>query len=309
MKMRTCDVAIVGAGPAGLSAALYAARALLKAVVVEKEVVGGLITTTTEVDNYPGSAPGATGISITDRMREQAEEAGAEFILDTIGSLEASGSGFTAKLDYSEEIYARAAIIATGTFSRLLGIPGEKELRGRGVSYCATCDAGFFRNKRVAVIGGGDTAIKEAAYLAKFASEVSIVHRRDQLRASAAVQRHIEGNPKIRFLMDKTILSIDGEAKVSGFTAKDNKTGETERYSMDGVFIFAGMAPYSANFSNLVETDPDGYIITNEKMQTSTRGLYAAGDVRKKPLRQVITAVSDGAVAGVEAEKFLSGLE
>jgi len=305
--MEEYDVAIVGGGPGGLAAALYASRALLRTVLIEKEAVGGLIAETTDIENYPGAPAGTTGISLGERIEEQAKEAGTAFIIDKVSKIEPSEGGFLLYLDYLKgDLFAKAVILAAGTTHRLIGIPGEKEFRGRGVSYCATCDAGFFKGKKVAVIGGGDTAIKEALYLTKFASEVTIVHRRDELRASAAVTRHLEGNEKIKMMMDVTILSIEGNLKVEGFTVKDNKTGQVFTQEVDGVFIFAGQAPNSEAFQGLVDVDESGFIVSNEKMETSVAGIYAVGDIRTTPLRQAITAAADGAIAGTQAEKYLS---
>jgi thioredoxin reductase (NADPH) len=306
--LKEYDVAILGAGPAGLAAALYTSRSLLKTIVIEHEAVGGLIITTDIVDNYPGAEVGSTGYSIAERMREQAQEAGAEIAMASAKSVQALENGLMTALSIGEDILSKAVIIATGTKHRMLGVPGETDFRGKGVSYCATCDAGFFKNKKVAVIGGGDTALKEAVYLAKFASEIVIVHRRDALRASVSVSKHASQNPKISFMMDYAVKSINGDSRVSSITLEHNQTGIAEELAVDGVFIFAGQQPNSDIFQDIVDTDESGYIITDEKMQTSASGIFAAGDVRATPLRQAITAAADGAIAAYTAEQLISDI-
>ena len=303
------DVIIIGGGPAGLSAALYASRALLKTVVFEKNIIGGLITQTTEIENYPGSEENATGYSITEKMHKQAIKSGAEFIFDEIVCIEKKDDNyFYLKTVLEIEYCSKTVIIASGTVPRLLGVEGEKEFRGRGVSYCATCDAGFFKNKIVAVIGGGDTAIKEADYLTKFASDVMVFHRRDELRASVAVKEKIQSNSKIKIYYNSILEKIVGSNKVEAIEIKNVQNSEIQTIPADGVFIFAGYIPETKLFENMIEKNNDGYIITDENMHTKTEGLYAAGDIRDKALKQVITAASDGAIAAVEAEKYIMTL-
>jgi thioredoxin reductase (NADPH) len=300
------DMIIIGAGPAGLSAALYASRAMLKTLIIEKGIVGGLITTTTEVDNYPGSEAGATGTTITTRMYEQCTSAGAVLEYDEISQIDITSNGFALKGLSGTAYEAKVVAYAAGSYPRMLGVKGEEEFRGRGVSYCATCDAGFFKGKHVAVVGGGDSALKEAEYLTKFASKVTILHRRDEFRANKALVERILSNDSISVLYDSIVDEIYGEMSVTGIRIHDLKTNELYPYEIDGIFIFAG---YQANvdlIKDFVELDQNGSVITDENMKTSQPGLYAIGDVRRKPLRQVITAAADGAICGVEAEKYLS---
>ena len=301
------DVIIIGAGAAGLSAGLYASRSLLSTLVIEKEVMGGLITTTSEIENYPGSIEGETGISLTQRMHKQAAKYGTEFSFDEISKIEKENNIF--KLyGFNDKIYeTRSVVIATGSKPRLLGIDGEQKFRGRGVSYCATCDAGFFRDKHVAVIGGGDTAVKEANYLTKFCSKVTLIHRRDEFRASKAVLNEAKNNDKLEYLMETIPNAIEGEMKVTHLSLKSK--GEDIVLDVDGVFIFAGYTPNTSFVDNLLELDKDGYIIANEKMETSMPGVYVAGDVRNTVLRQVITASADGAIAATCLEEYLNELK
>ena len=300
------DVIIIGAGPAGLSAALYAARATLSVLIIEKSIVGGLITTTTEIENYPGSEEGSTGTSITTRMHEQAVDAGAVLEYDEIEDFAQEDNIFTLKGMTGTTYQSSSVIIASGTYPRLLGVKGEEEFRGRGVSYCATCDAGFFKEKHVAVVGGGDSALKEAEYLTKFASKVTLIHRRDAFRAGQLLVDRITANKKIQIFYDSVVEEIKGEMKVNSIAIKNVKSEQVQDYLLDGIFIFAGYKPNTEIFSDIVQINDSGYIITNEKMETSIPGLYAAGDIREKTLRQVITAASDGAIAGVQVEKYLS---
>ena len=304
--MEKYDVAIIGAGPAGLSAALYCARAQLKTLVFEKNVVGGLITQTEEIENYPGSNFGSTGFSLTQQMFEQAEAAGAEFAYEEICSLEKNGDTFVLKTSLENEYEARCIIIAGGTLPRLLGIKGEKEFRGRGVSYCATCDAGFFRGKTVGVVGGGDTAVKEADYLSRFADKVIVFHRRDAFRASKVVAAKVDSNSKVQTRYNTVVEEIYGNFTVEGVHTRNTVTGDNEDISLDGVFVFAGYIPNTELYKELLILDGNGNIITDNEMHTSCKGIFAAGDIRNTTLRQVITAASDGAVAAVYAEKFLS---
>ena len=300
------DVIIMGAGPAGLSAALYAARAALSVLIIEKSVVGGLITTTTEIENYPGSEEGSTGTSLTTRMHNQAISAGAVLEYDEIEEIEQKDDVFMLKGMTGTIYQSSTVIIATGTYPRLLGVKGEEEFRGRGVSYCATCDAGFFKEKHVAVVGGGDSALKEAEYLTKFASKVTVIHRRDTFRAGQLLVDRITSNEKIQIIYDSIVEEIKGETKVNSIIIKNVKNEKKQDYPLDGIFIFAGYKPNTEIFANMLQLNENGYILTNEKMETSAPGIFAAGDIREKTLRQVITAASDGAIAGVQVEKYLS---
>lgn len=304
------DVIIVGAGPAGLSAGLYAARAKMNTLLFEKSKVGGQIATTDEVANYPGAAPGSTGPSLVTRMLEQCHNFGVELKKEVITSIKKEENLFVVTSD-KETYYARAVIAAPGVQPRLLGVPGEKEFTGKGVAYCATCDADFFTDLEVFVIGGGDSAVEEAIYLTKFARKVTIVHRRDQLAAAKSIQEKAFKNEKISFLWDTVVTEIKGEGIVESIVFKNVKTEEIHEYHANeadgtfGVFVFIGFIPQTELFKGLVEMNEAGFIITNDEMKTSMEGLFAAGDCRVKGLKQLVTAVADGAVAAVQAEKYI----
>ncbi|WP_053956674.1 thioredoxin-disulfide reductase [Inediibacterium massiliense] len=304
------DVIIIGAGPAGLSAGLYAARAKMKTLILEKERVGGQIVTTNEVANYPGSIKDATGPSLVARMVEQAEEFGVERKKDTVIDVD-----FTQKIKVIKgelgEYHAKAVIIASGAKPKLIGCPGEKELTGKGVSYCATCDADFFTDLEVFVVGGGDSAVEEALYLTKFARKVTIVHRRDELRAAKSIQEKAFKNSKIEFMWDTGIEEIKGDGIVESVVFKNKKTGEVTQYHANeedgtfGIFPFVGYQPLSEVYKDKIQMNEAGYIITDVEMKTNIAGVFAAGDIREKSLRQVVTATADGALAAVNAEKYI----
>jgi len=304
------DVVIIGAGPAGLAAGLYASRARLKTLIVEKEKAGGQIVTTAEVANYPGSIENATGPTLVNRMVEQAEEFGAEKVIDTIKEVELEGKIKVLKGEKGE-YQAKTVIIATGANPRKIGCPGEEELTGRGVSYCATCDAAFFEDMEVYVVGGGDTAVEEGMYLTKFARKVTIIHRRDELRAAKSIQEKAFNNDKIEFMWDTVVEEIKGDGIVESMVVRNVKTGETTEIVADeedgtfGIFPFIGFIPATGLFEGKVELE-DGYIVTDEDMKTNIPGVFAAGDVRVKSLRQVVTATADGAIAAVQAEKYIN---
>ncbi len=299
------DIIIIGGGPAGLSAGLYGARSRAKTLILEKGKWGGQAATTEELENYPGSIEQPTGPEITARMKRQAEEFGAETRAETVTKLELDGKIKRVITD-SAEYQAKTVIIATGAKPRLLGCPGELELRGKGVSYCATCDADFFTDLRVVVVGGGDSAIQEAIYLTKFAEKVTVIHRRDELRAAKSIQERAFANPKIDFIWDSVVTEIKGDGIVESVVVKNVKTNEIKEVQTDGVFMFVGYDPVSDLVKGLVDMDEKGYIITDENMSTSVEGVFAAGDVRVKSLRQVVTAASDGAIAAVRAEHYIS---
>ena len=287
------DVIILGAGPAGLSAGLYAGRSRLDTLIIEKGQAGGQIINTDEIENYPGQiVEGETGVSLVRRMYEQTEQFGAEGEKDTY--------------------QAKNIIIATGAYARPIGCKGEQEYKGRGISYCATCDANFFTDLEVYVAGGGDAAVEEALYLTKFARKVTIIHRRDELRAAKSIQEKAFANPKITFLWDSVVEEVGGDGLLQTMTVKNVKTGELTKIEADqkdglfGLFGFIGMIPNTGVFADKVETDDKGYIKTDEDMHTNIPGVYAAGDVRVKSLRQVVTAVADGAIAAVQVERSMS---
>lgn len=304
------DVVIIGSGPAGLSAALYAGRARLKTLVIEKERTGGQIVTTDEVANYPGSIRNATGPSLIARMVEQVEEFGAERISDTITEVELDGKIKVLKGEKGE-YRAKTVIVATGAKPRQLNCPGEKEFTGKGVSYCATCDADFFTDFDVYVIGGGDSAVEEAIYLTKFARKVTIIHRRDQLRAAKSIQEKAFKNDKIDFIWNSEVKEIKGDGIVESMIIRNRVTGEeteiraNEEDGTFGIFVFIGYMPQTDLFKGILDMDDRGYLLTDEDMRTNIEGVFAAGDCRKKSLRQVVTACADGAIAATQAEKYI----
>jgi len=306
------DLIIIGAGPAGLSAALYAGRSRLKTLIVEKEKDGGQIVITSEIENYPGGVEHETGPSLTARMSAQAARFGAEKVYDDIIDVSLGGEIKILKGN-KNEYRGRAVIAATGANPRLIGCPGEKEFTGKGVSYCATCDAAFFEDFEVYVIGGGDSAVEEAIYLTKFARRVTIVHRRDELRAVKSIQERAFGNPKIDFMWDSVVTELKGDGILNSMVVKNTKTGETREVTADvedgtfGLFVFIGFVPHSALFDGKLDME-NGYVVTDDDMKTNIPGVFAAGDVRAKSLRQVITAAADGAIAATQAEKYLGGL-
>lgn len=307
------DVVIIGAGPAGLAAGLYASRARLKTLILEKEKAGGQIVTTDEVANYPGSVENASGPSLIARMVDQVDEFGAEKKLDTIKEIELEGETKVLKGEKGE-YKAKTVIIATGANPRPIGCPGEKELTGRGVSYCATCDAAFFEDMEVFVVGGGDTAVEEAMYLTKFARKVTVIHRRDELRAAKSIQEKAFNNEKMNFMWDSVVEEIKGDGIVESMVVKNVKTGETTEIHADeedgtfGIFVFVGFIPATKLFEGTI-TMEGGYIKTDADMKTNIPGVFAAGDCRVKSLRQVVTATADGAIAAVQAGKHIDVLE
>lgn len=304
------DLIIIGAGPAGLSAGLYGARAKLNVLIVEKEKSGGQIVMTEEVANYPGSIENASGPSLTARMVQQADAFGAERTLDTITEVQIDGKIKVLKGE-KRNYKAKAVIIATGAKSKPIGCPGEKEFTGKGVSYCATCDADFFTDLEVFVVGGGDAAVEEAMYLTKFARKVTIIHRRDKLRAAKSIQEKAFKNSKIQFLWNAAVKEIKGDGVVQSMIVKNTITGEEKEIFADeddgtfGIFVFIGYNPVTQLFEGILDMER-GYIKTDENMKTNIPGVFAAGDCRVKLLRQVVTATSDGAIAAVEAEKYIA---
>lgn len=306
------DVIILGAGPGGLAAGLYAGRSRLSTLVIEKGQDGGQIAITDDIENYPGQmVEGESGPSLIARMTQQVEKFGAERVSDTINEVDFSGEIKilrSAKAEYQ----AKNVIVATGAYARPIGCKGEAEFRGKGVSYCATCDANFFEDLEVYVVGGGDSAVEEAMYLTKFARKVTIIHRRDELRAAKSIQEKAFANPKIEFFWDTVVEELYGDDILQGMIVKNVKTGETRKVEADeedgmfGVFGFIGTVPHSKLFEGILDMDERGYIITDENMHTNIPNVYAVGDVRVKSLRQVVTAAADGAIAAVQVERSLS---
>jgi thioredoxin reductase (NADPH) len=302
------DVVIVGAGPAGLTAGAYAARAGLDAVILERASPGGQAVITDLIENYPGFPEGISGFELAERMRSQAEAFGAEIETAEVVKIEDDGAGEDriVRMAAGSAVSALAVIIATGAGYRKLGIPGEEKLLGKGVSTCATCDGPLYRDKHVVVVGGGNTAIQESLFLAKFVGKLTLVHRRDRLRADKVLQERIfKLEPKVGFRWDSVPTEVTGESAVSGLSIKNVRTGEEETIGCDGVFIFAGFVPNSGFVSGYVKTDEAGYIVADEKMATSVEGVFACGDVRKSSLKQVVAACGEGAVAAISAQHYI----
>lgn len=306
------DVIILGAGPAGLAAGLYAGRSRLSTLIIEKGQDGGQIAITDEIENYPGQiVDGESGPSLIERMSQQAEKFGAERVSDTIKEVQLEGDVKTLKSEKAE-YQAKNVIIATGAHARPIGCKGEKEYMGKGVSYCATCDANFFEDFEVYVVGGGDSAVEEAMYLTKFARKVTIIHRRNELRAAKSIQEKAFANPKIEFFWDSVVEELFGDDILQSMTVKNVKTGEIRTVEADpddgmfGLFGFIGTVPNSDVFKGIIDMDERGYIKTDADMHTNIPGVYAAGDVRIKSLRQVVTAAADGAIAAVQVERSMS---
>jgi thioredoxin reductase (NADPH) len=310
MKKTDHDVVIIGAGPAGLTAAIYAARAKLDAIVIEKVVPGGQILITDWIENYPGFPEGLTGADLIQKMTEQAARFGVPITFDAVLSIEKTPDGIIHVKLAGRTLTAKAVIVVTGASPKKLGIPGEDEFYGRGVSTCATCDAPFFKNSVVAAVGGGDTAAQEALFLTRFAQKVYLIHRRDELRAARLLQERIFANEKIEMVWDSVVMAINGSvAGVTGVSIKNVKTGQDSELKVDGCFLWVGITPNTGFIKDVVKCDAAGFIVVNDRMETSVPGIFAAGDVRNTPLRQVATAVGDSAIATVEAAHYIEGLE
>lgn len=301
----TYDVVIIGGGPAGLTAGIYAGRAQLKTVIVEKGLPGGQIAQTDEVENYPGFPEGISGPELASRMVRQAEKFGARIVMDEVLGLEKAEGGYLVR-GYERNYRARAVIVATGANPRRLGVPGEDKFYGRGVSTCATCDGFFYRDTEVVVVGGGDAAVEEGIFLTKFARKVTLVHRRDELRANKVAQKRAFQNPKMHFLFSHVVTEILGEDQVTGVRLKNLKTGEEYVYPTDGVFVFIGHEPNTAFLKGVVELRPDGYIAVRDEVFTSEPGIFAAGDVADPIYRQLTTSVGAGTRAAMMAERYLA---
>ncbi len=299
------DVVIIGGGPAGLTAGVYAARGGLKTLICEEKIIGGQIVLSYEVENYPGFPQGISGMELIENFTKQAEKFGVETSYEGVKSIEEDRECKSVYLTNGSCIKTKTVIIAAGASANKLGCPGEKKFTGKGVSYCATCDGAFFRNKTVAVIGGGDSAIEEALYLTNLAKKVYIIHRRDRLRAIKILQDRAVENKKIEFIFNSVVKEIQGDKLVNGLLLENRKTKELNRLDIDGVFIYVGVTPNTAFVADMIKLDENGYIITDEKMETNIEGIYAAGDIRVTPLRQVITAAADGAIAASSAQKYI----
>jgi thioredoxin reductase (NADPH) len=299
------DIAIIGAGPAGLSAAIYAARGGLKTIVFEKGIVGGQITVTQEVENYPGFYETLSGFELTEAMKKHADKFGTEICEEEVTGL--GLQGLCKVLETSKKIYhAKTLIIATGAHPRKLNVPGEDKFYGKGVSYCATCDGYFYRDKVVAVVGGGDSAVEEAIFLSRFAQKVYIIHRRNELRAVEIIQQRAFENPKIELILNSEVQEISGDQFVEKLVLYDKQTHKHRNLKTDGLFIYVGILPNNELIESRVELDEQGFALVDDSMHTNIPGIYAAGDIVSKKLRQVITAAADGAIAAWSAEKWIT---
>lgn len=305
--MEEYDVIIIGGGACGLTAGLYTSRAQLRTVLFEKAVPGGQIATTSLVENYPGFPEGIDGPDLADRMEEQARKYGMEFQYAEVESIEVAGDRrivHTSEGDFT----AKAVIITSGAEHNKLGVPGEAEYTGKGVSYCATCDAAFFRNQRVVVVGGGDAALDEGLFLTRYASEVIVVHRRDELRATKVLQERAFNTPNMRFIWDTVVEEITGTDKVNGVQLRNVKTGAVSHLEAEGVFIYIGLAPQSDFVKDLLPTDGGGHLEVNLWMETVIPGVFAAGDVRINAARQLVSAAGDGCTAAIRADHYIQEL-
>lgn len=299
------DMIIIGSGPAGLAAAVYGQRAKLDLIVIEKQMIsGGQIINTLEVDNYPG-LPGIGGFELGQKFREHAEKLGTAFVTDEVKEVRINEDGTRTVVGAEADYTAKTVVIASGAEHSLLGVPGEKELTGSGVSYCATCDGNFYRNKVTAVVGGGDVALGDALYLARLCQKVYLIHRRDSFRGAKVLEDKVRAAENIELVLDSTVEEIRGEGQVKSILVKNKKSGAETELAIDGLFIAVGIVPESKSFPFL-KTDERGYVLADETCETNVPGVYAAGDVRKKQLRQVITAVADGANAVESAVRYLT---
>ncbi|WHX59853.1 thioredoxin-disulfide reductase [Peribacillus frigoritolerans] len=307
-NQETYDVIIVGAGPAGMTAAVYTSRANLNTLLIERGIPGGQMANTQDVENYPGFAH-VLGPDLSNKMFEHAKKFGAVYEYGDIKEIVDEGR-LKKVVTTNKEYYAKSVIIASGADHKKLGVPGENELGGLGVSYCAICDGAFFKGRELVVLGGGDSAVEEAVYLTRVASKVTIIHRRDQLRAQKILQERAFSNEKIEFIWNKEVTSInEGNGKVNTVTLKDTKTGEQSQFPADGVFIYVGTLPLNGAFKNLDITNEQGYVVTDEAMATKIPGIYAAGDIRDKTLRQIVTATGDGSIAAQSVQHYIENLE
>jgi thioredoxin reductase (NADPH) len=313
MAMRHCNVLIIGSGPAGYTAAIYAARAMLEPILIQGLQVGGQMSITTDVENYPGFAEVIQGPWLMEQMAAQAANCGAELVFDTITALDLSRRPFVCTADSGDRYAAETLILATGAQARWLGLPSEQKFGGHGVSACATCDGFFFRNRTVAVVGGGNTAVEEALYLSQMASRVILIHRRDQLRSEKVLQDRLFRNPKIEIIWDSVVEEILGREQpraVTGLRLRNVRTSASSEIAVEGVFIAIGHDPATALVKGQLKMDDAGYVITApDSTVTSVPGVFAAGDVQDKIFRQAVTAAGSGCMAALEAEKFLAGLD
>jgi len=299
------EIIIVGAGPAGLTAAMYAKRANKDIILLEPNLVGGQLTWSSIVENYPGFESGIKGMELAEHMRKQVEGIGVSIISSKATEITQQDSSYLIKTE-KDSYQAQAIIISTGAFPKKLNVPGESDYIAKGVSYCATCDAPLFKNKIVAVIGGGDVALEEALYLSEYASKVYLIHRRQGFRAAAVLEDKVKNNKKIELILDSTVESIEGDKVVKQLEIKNKLNQEKRTIELEGVFIFIGLNPNSELVETLVKTDEDKLILTDESMACSVKGVFAAGDVRRKEYRQIVLACADGAIAGLSASRYIN---
>ena len=302
------DTIILGAGPGGMTAATYASRANMSVLMIDRGIYGGQMNNTAEIENYPGF-PSILGPELAEKMYASSTQFGAEYAFGTVLHVEAQADGSWRVVTDMDEYSANTVIVATGAAYKKLDVPGEEAFAGRGVSYCAVCDGAFFRNQDLLVVGGGDSAVEEGIYLTRFANSVTIVHRRDELRAQKVLQDRAFANEKVKFIWDSVVEEIKGDdIKVRSVDIKNVKTGEVTNHEFGGVFVYVGLDPVSDYLTGLGITDQDGWVITDDKMATRIPGIFAIGDVRQKDLRQITTAVGDGATAGIEAYNYVTAL-
>ncbi|HJX40321.1 MAG TPA: thioredoxin-disulfide reductase [Anaerolineales bacterium] len=303
--MKKENIIIIGSGPAGLTAALYTARAQLEPLVISGNQLGGQISITSEVENYPGFPQGTTGPELVQLMQQQAERFGARLLIDEVTEVSLKGGPPFSVKTYADTYTADAVIVTVGASARRLGVPGEEQFIGRGVSYCATCDGFFFRDKEVLVVGGGDSAIEEGLFLTRFATQVQVVHRRQELRAGETLKRRALANQKISFLLDTVVEEIRGNGKVEAVRLRDLKSDQVRELSTDGVFIFIGHDPNSQLFAGQLDMDAQGYLVVDRKMMTNIPGVFAAGEIMDPIYRQIATSVGQGCAAAMMAERWL----
>jgi len=302
------NLLIIGSGPAGLSAAIYAARAELNPILLTGMTLHGQVSVTDVVENYPGFPEGVSGSELGQLFQTQAERFGAEIVMDQVTSVNLSKQPYIIET-YGKKYEVKALIISTGADHRKLGVPGEQSLIGRGVSYCGTCDGWFFKDKDIVVVGGGDSALEEGLFLTRFANSVTIIHRRDELRAGAILQKRAFNNPKIKFIWDTVVTKILGEDSVEAVNLKNVKTGDENVHETEGVFIFISHTPNSALFADYLESDDKGYLVVNKNMETNLPGVFAAGEVADPAFRQIVTSTGMGAAAAIQAIHYFESLE
>ena len=306
--MKTCDTIIIGGGPAGLTAGIYALRARLETLMIEKFLPGGQMVVIDHIENYPGFPEGIHGVEISAAMEKQARNLGLEVQSAEVLSVDFSGPEKVLNTD-GGELRAPTVILAVGANPRQLGVPGEGKFTGRGVSTCATCDGALFRDKEIVVVGGGNTAIQDASFLARFASKLTIIHRRDALRATKILQERVFKNPKIEIMWDTTVAEMQGDTKLECVVAENVRDGSRTELAVEGCFVLIGTVPNTEFLKGAIKLDPSGYIITDEDMRTNVPGVFAAGDCRRKSLRQMVTAAADGAIAAMSAEQYIESLK